>query len=90
MFPYPLQWGAPTFSVGHSFAMMSAVIVSMVEVSLFFPDFVFAFLTISNFQRSLDDGIFVAVNWCIPGSISVSHRNATSRICVESRHWLAG
>ncbi|CAJ2653662.1 unnamed protein product [Trifolium pratense] len=31
MFPYPLQWGAPTFSVGHSFAMMSAVIVSMVE-----------------------------------------------------------
>ncbi|KAH1189516.1 Nucleobase-ascorbate transporter 1 [Glycine max] len=31
MFPYPLQWGPPTFSAGHSFAMMSAVIVSMVE-----------------------------------------------------------
>lgn len=31
MFPYPLQWGPPTFSVGHSFAMMSAVLVSMVE-----------------------------------------------------------
>ncbi|XP_028199507.1 nucleobase-ascorbate transporter 1-like isoform X3 [Glycine soja] len=31
MFPYPFQWGPPTFSVGHSFAMMSAVIVSMVE-----------------------------------------------------------
>ncbi|AEC05969.1 Nucleobase-ascorbate transporter 1 [Arabidopsis thaliana] len=30
-FPYPLQWGPPTFSVGHSFAMMSAVLVSMVE-----------------------------------------------------------
>ncbi|KAF2292324.1 hypothetical protein GH714_019110 [Hevea brasiliensis] len=30
-FPYPLQWGPPTFSAGHSFAMMSAVIVSMVE-----------------------------------------------------------
>ncbi|XP_020202602.1 nucleobase-ascorbate transporter 1 [Cajanus cajan] len=31
MFPYPFQWGPPTFSAGHSFAMMSAVIVSMVE-----------------------------------------------------------
>ncbi|CAI0417507.1 unnamed protein product [Linum tenue] len=31
MFPYPLQWGPPTFSVGHCFAMMSAVLVSMVE-----------------------------------------------------------
>ncbi|KAI3457357.1 hypothetical protein Pfo_014020 [Paulownia fortunei] len=31
MFPYPLQWGPPTFSAGHSFAMISAVLVSMVE-----------------------------------------------------------
>ncbi|KAF7832274.1 nucleobase-ascorbate transporter 1 [Senna tora] len=31
MFPYPLQWGPPTFNAGHAFAMMSAVIVSMVE-----------------------------------------------------------
>ncbi|KAJ7960341.1 Nucleobase-ascorbate transporter [Quillaja saponaria] len=31
MFPYPLQWGPPTFSAGHAFAMMSAVLVSMVE-----------------------------------------------------------
>ncbi|CAN1843460.1 Nucleobase-ascorbate transporter 1 [Linum perenne] len=31
MFPYPLQWGPPTFSAGHCFAMMSAVLVSMVE-----------------------------------------------------------
>ncbi|VFQ60489.1 unnamed protein product [Cuscuta campestris] len=30
-FPYPLQWGAPTFAAGHSFAVMSAVLVSMVE-----------------------------------------------------------
>ncbi|KAL1560843.1 N-terminal acetyltransferase [Salvia divinorum] len=30
-FPYPLQWGAPTFSAGHSFAMMAAVLVSIVE-----------------------------------------------------------
>ncbi|XP_022985935.1 nucleobase-ascorbate transporter 1-like [Cucurbita maxima] len=30
-FPYPLQWGPPTFSAGHSFAMMAAVFVSMVE-----------------------------------------------------------
>ncbi|CAI9286603.1 unnamed protein product [Lactuca saligna] len=30
-FPYPLQWGPPTFSVGHSFAMMSSVLVSMAE-----------------------------------------------------------
>ncbi|XP_022728483.1 nucleobase-ascorbate transporter 1-like isoform X2 [Durio zibethinus] len=30
-FPYPFQWGPPTFSAGHSFAMMSAVLVSMVE-----------------------------------------------------------
>ncbi|KAL9145049.1 hypothetical protein ABFS82_13G013700 [Erythranthe guttata] len=31
MFPYPLQWGPPTFTAGHCFAMMSAVFVSMVE-----------------------------------------------------------
>ncbi|XP_028757942.1 LOW QUALITY PROTEIN: nucleobase-ascorbate transporter 1-like [Neltuma alba] len=31
MFPYPLQWGPPTFNAGHAFATMSAVIVSMVE-----------------------------------------------------------
>ncbi|XAR55331.1 hypothetical protein NMG60_11035377 [Bertholletia excelsa] len=31
MFPYPLQWGSPTFAAGHSIAMMSAVLVSMVE-----------------------------------------------------------
>ncbi|XP_042519067.1 nucleobase-ascorbate transporter 1 [Macadamia integrifolia] len=31
MFPYPLQWGPPTFDAGHTFAMMSAVLVSMVE-----------------------------------------------------------
>ncbi|KAJ0493729.1 putative xanthine/uracil/vitamin C permease [Helianthus annuus] len=31
MFPYPLQWGPPTFSAGHAFAMMSSVLVSMAE-----------------------------------------------------------
>ncbi|KAK4743419.1 hypothetical protein SAY87_001420 [Trapa incisa] len=31
MFPYPLQWGPPTFSAGHAFSMMSPVLVSMVE-----------------------------------------------------------
>ncbi|KAG6494301.1 hypothetical protein ZIOFF_049325 [Zingiber officinale] len=30
-FPYPLQWGAPTFNAGHSVAMMAAVLVSLVE-----------------------------------------------------------
>ncbi|XP_031480782.1 nucleobase-ascorbate transporter 1-like isoform X1 [Nymphaea colorata] len=30
-FPYPLQWGAPTFDAGHAFAMMAAVLVSMIE-----------------------------------------------------------
>jgi xanthine/uracil permease len=30
--PYPLQWGAPTFSADHSFGMMSAVLVSLIEV----------------------------------------------------------
>ncbi|XP_041992390.1 nucleobase-ascorbate transporter 1-like [Salvia splendens] len=30
-FPYPLQWGAPTFSAGYSFAMVAAVLVSIVE-----------------------------------------------------------
>ncbi|KVH93096.1 hypothetical protein Ccrd_004859 [Cynara cardunculus var. scolymus] len=30
-FPYPLQWGPPTFSAGHAFAMMSSVLVSMAE-----------------------------------------------------------
>ncbi|CAO2206556.1 unnamed protein product [Urochloa humidicola] len=29
--PYPLQWGAPTFSADHSFGMMSAVLVSLIE-----------------------------------------------------------
>ncbi|XP_058070834.1 nucleobase-ascorbate transporter 1 isoform X3 [Magnolia sinica] len=30
-FPYPLQWGAPTFDAGHTFAMMAAVLVSLIE-----------------------------------------------------------
>ncbi|GAB2233781.1 hypothetical protein Droror1_Dr00003010 [Drosera rotundifolia] len=30
-FPYPLQWGPPTFAAGPCFAMMAAVLVSMVE-----------------------------------------------------------
>lgn len=29
--PYPLQWGAPTFDSSHTFGMMSAVLVSLVE-----------------------------------------------------------
>lgn len=29
--PYPLQWGAPTFDAGHTFAMMASVFVSLVE-----------------------------------------------------------
>ncbi|CAL9756088.1 unnamed protein product [Musa acuminata subsp. burmannicoides] len=29
--PYPLQWGAPTFNAGHSFGMMAAVLVSLIE-----------------------------------------------------------
>ena len=37
VFPYPLQWGPPKFFAGHIFAVMSAVIVSMVEVSLLIP-----------------------------------------------------
>jgi hypothetical protein len=31
--PYPLQWGAPTFSADHAFGMMAAVVVSLIEVS---------------------------------------------------------
>ncbi|KAG9455084.1 hypothetical protein H6P81_007988 [Aristolochia fimbriata] len=30
-FPYPLQWGAPTFNAGHTIAMMAAVLVSLIE-----------------------------------------------------------
>jgi hypothetical protein len=30
--PYPLQWGPPSFSADHSFGMMAAVLVSLVEV----------------------------------------------------------
>lgn len=30
--PYPLQWGAPSFDAGHTFAMMASVFVSLVEV----------------------------------------------------------
>ncbi|XP_068668877.1 nucleobase-ascorbate transporter 1-like isoform X2 [Aristolochia californica] len=30
-FPYPLQWGAPTFNAGHIIAMMAAVLVSLIE-----------------------------------------------------------
>lgn len=33
-FPYPLQWGPPTFAAGHAFAMMSPVLVSMIEVNI--------------------------------------------------------
>ncbi|TVU06441.1 hypothetical protein EJB05_49657 [Eragrostis curvula] len=29
--PFPLQWGPPTFSADHSFGMMAAVMVSLVE-----------------------------------------------------------
>ncbi|CAN6462524.1 unnamed protein product [Victoria cruziana] len=29
--PYPLQWGAPTFSAGHAFAVMAGVLVSLME-----------------------------------------------------------
>ncbi|KAL8140538.1 hypothetical protein V2J09_006559 [Rumex salicifolius] len=29
--PYPLQWGVPSFDAGHSFAMMAAVMVSLIE-----------------------------------------------------------
>ncbi|KAF3794134.1 Nucleobase-ascorbate transporter 1 [Nymphaea thermarum] len=32
-FPYPLQWGAPTFNAGHTFAIMAGVLVSLMEVS---------------------------------------------------------
>ncbi|KAL8527211.1 hypothetical protein ACS0TY_005186 [Phlomoides rotata] len=31
MFPYPTQWGTPTFAVGHSIAMTSDVLLPMVE-----------------------------------------------------------
>ncbi|GLJ54207.1 hypothetical protein SUGI_1162210 [Cryptomeria japonica] len=30
-FPYPLQWGAPTFNAGHTFGMMAPILVSMIE-----------------------------------------------------------
>ncbi|KAL6859390.1 hypothetical protein ACP4OV_017649 [Aristida adscensionis] len=29
--PYPLQWGPPTFSADHTFGMMAAVVVSLIE-----------------------------------------------------------
>jgi nucleobase transporter 1/2 len=29
--PYPIEWGAPTFDVGHAFGMMAAVLVSLIE-----------------------------------------------------------
>ncbi|GAB4831424.1 DUF1279 super [Ancistrocladus abbreviatus] len=29
--PYPLQWGAPSFSADHAFGMMAAVLVSLIE-----------------------------------------------------------
>lgn len=31
MIPYPLQWGAPSFDAGHSFGMMAAIFVSLIE-----------------------------------------------------------
>ncbi|CAI0417510.1 unnamed protein product [Linum tenue] len=52
MFPYPLQWGPPTFSVGHCFAMMSAVLVSMVEFNAFVN---------AIFQSPATVGLIVAV-----------------------------
>lgn len=32
-FPYPFQWGAPTFDAGHTVAMMASVFVSMIETT---------------------------------------------------------
>lgn len=29
--PYPLEWGAPSFDAGHTFAMMASVFVSLIE-----------------------------------------------------------
>ncbi|KAL5076893.1 hypothetical protein RYX36_015877 [Vicia faba] len=29
--PYPIEWGAPTFDIGHAFGMMAAVLVSLIE-----------------------------------------------------------
>ncbi|XP_058771472.1 nucleobase-ascorbate transporter 2-like [Vicia villosa] len=29
--PYPIEWGAPTFDIGHAFSMMAAVLVSLIE-----------------------------------------------------------
>ncbi|WJX84776.1 DUF1279 super [Trifolium repens] len=29
--PYPIEWGAPTFDVGHVFDMMATVLVSLIE-----------------------------------------------------------
>ncbi|KAG8056373.1 hypothetical protein GUJ93_ZPchr0002g24372 [Zizania palustris] len=31
--PFPLQWGAPTFSANHAFGMMAAVVVSLIETT---------------------------------------------------------
>ncbi|KAL6846388.1 hypothetical protein ACP4OV_023836 [Aristida adscensionis] len=31
--PFPLQWGAPTFSADHAFGMMAAVMVSLIETT---------------------------------------------------------
>ncbi|KAF9610132.1 hypothetical protein IFM89_019997 [Coptis chinensis] len=32
--PFPGQWGTPTFNAGHAFAMISAVLVSMIESTI--------------------------------------------------------
>ena len=96
-FPYPLQWGPPTFSAGHSFAMMSAVLVSMVEVHLIDDKFYLKFkLTsllriISGLMKLLLNVTYHAiVDRSIQGSISIGYCNSTSSLCIKPWDWLAG
>lgn len=50
--PYPLQWGAPSFDAGHTFAMMASVFVSLVESTG-------AFLAVSRLASATPPPAFV-------------------------------
>lgn len=82
-FPYPLQWGAPTFDAGHTFAMMAAVLVSLIEV-ISIDAFLVPHIVLLTFF------FCVAVNCCIQSCVTPCNCHPPSCLCFEPRYWLAG
>lgn len=84
--PYPLQWGAPTFDAGHSFGMMAAVLVSLIEVTIIDMCLVEE-LTLQLNQTAL---FLCIVDRGLQGCSSTSECYTTACSRAQSRHRLAG